>query len=73
MSIGLEDRVMSDVLEIARKKREKLKAEITYLEAFIRMGEKISKESGTVAMSEEAPSRGGLADRLEAMRLPAAE
>ncbi|MDJ1007950.1 MAG: hypothetical protein QNJ13_09020 [Paracoccaceae bacterium] len=34
---------MSDVLDIARARREALKTEITHLDAFIRMGEKLAR------------------------------
>lgn len=61
---------MSDVLDIARNKREQLKAEMTALDAFIRMGEKIEK-SATPA--EKAAASGGIADRLDALRVTAAE
>ncbi len=64
---------MSDVLDIARKKRAKLKAEVTYLEAFIRMGERLSKDDEPANLDDAAPALDGLADRLDAMRLPAAE
>ncbi len=67
---------MSDVLDIARAKCAKLKAETACLEAFIRLGEKMARD----AEADEAPeksaqtvSRDALADRLGSMRATAAE
>ena len=39
---------MSDVLDIARARRDALKTEIAHLDAFIRMGEKLSQEAEPV-------------------------
>lgn len=62
---------MSDVLDIARTKREQLKAEMTALDAFIRMGEKIEKSATPADKAGVASS--GIADRLDALRVTAAE
>ncbi|MEL7462221.1 MAG: hypothetical protein AAFX45_09555 [Pseudomonadota bacterium] len=62
---------MSDVLDIARTKREQLKAEMTALDAFIRMGEKIEKSAQPPKKARGAAQ--GMADRLDALRVTAAE
>jgi len=51
---------MSDVLQIAMKRRTRLKAEITKLEEFLHMAEELSKEDDddeglTLARSSSAP------------------
>ena len=62
---------MSDVLDIARTKREQLKAEVTALDAFIRMGEKIARSAAPG--EAKAPNNPGLSDRLDALRVAAAD
>lgn len=62
---------MSDVLDIARKKREQLQAEVSALDAFIRMGEKIADE-GDAPKSHRRPSQ-IMSRQLDALRVTAAE
>lgn len=62
---------MSDVLDIARKKRELLKAEVTALDAFIHMGEKIAVTKETKRITSRPSDV--MSDRLAALRVSAAE
>lgn len=57
---------MSDVLDIARTRRDALKAEIAHLDAFIRMGEKLSREAEPVNIPAALNGKDSAADPARA-------